>query len=66
LSYGEGSQNAVTTVVGNSPDITTKLLMVFSRYHVTDNLALLGEIQDFSSDAQNNYQALIIGMQLNF
>lgn len=66
LSYGEGSQDAATTVVGSSPDITNELLMVFSRYHVTDNLVLLGEVQDFASDAQNNYQALIIGMQFNF
>src|SRR6056297_670781 len=66
LSYGEGSQNAVTTVVGNSQDITNELLMVFSRYHVTDNLSLLCEVQDFSSDVQSNYQALIIGMQLVF
>lgn len=66
LSYGEGSQNAVITVVGNSPDITNELLMVFSRLKVTENLSLLGEVQDFSSDAQSNYQALIIGMQLTF
>ncbi|MFP8489460.1 porin [Gracilimonas sp. Q87] len=66
LSYGEGSQDAVTTVLGGSPDITNKLLMMFTRYKVTNNLTLLGEIQDFSSDSQNNYQAMIIGMQLNF
>lgn len=66
LSYGEGSQDANTTIVGSSPDITNELLMVFSRYDLTDNLTLLGELQDFSSDAQSNYQALIVGMQLNF
>lgn len=66
LSYGEGSQDAATTAVGSSPDITNELLMIFSRYKLTDNLTLLGELQDFSSDAQNNYQALIIGMQFNF
>jgi predicted porin len=66
LSYGEGSQEAATTIVGSSPNITNKLLMVFTRYKITENLTLLGEVQDFSSDDQNNYQALIAGMQLNF
>ena len=66
LSYGEGSQNAVTTVVGSSPNISNELLMVFSRLKVTENLSLLCEVQDFSSDVQSNYQALIIGMQLVF
>jgi len=66
VSYGEGSQDANSTVVGSSPDITNELLMVFTRHKITDNLSLLGEIQDFTSDAQNNYQAMIFGMQLNF
>lgn len=66
VSYGEGSQDAATTLVGSSPDITNELLMVFSRYKLTDNLVVMGEFQDFSSDAQNNYQAFIIGMQFNF
>lgn len=66
LSYGEGSQSAVTTVVGSSPNIDNELLMVFSRFKVTGSLSILGEVQNFSSDAQSNYQALIIGMQLTF
>jgi len=66
LSYGEGSQDAVTTVLGSSPDITNKLLMGFTRYKITDNLTWIGELQNFESEGQANYQALVLGMQLNF
>lgn len=65
-SYGEGSQDENETVLGSSPEITNKLLMGFTRYQVTDNLTWMGEVQDFESEAQDNYQALILGMQLNF
>ncbi|MCH2449906.1 MAG: porin [Gracilimonas sp.] len=66
VSYGEGSQDAEVTPVGSSPDITNELAMVFGRYAVTNNLKVLVELQDFASEAQNNYQALIVGMRLNF
>ncbi len=66
LSYGEGSQDANQTVVGASPDITNELLMAFFRYNVTDNLVLIGEFQNFASDAQADYVAGILGMQFNF
>jgi len=66
VSYGEGSQDAVSTVLGFSPEITNQLLMGFTRYKVTDNLTWIGELQNFESQAQANYQALVLGMQLNF
>lgn len=66
VSYGEGSQDDASTVLGSSPDITNKLLMGFTRYMLTDNLAWIGELQSFESDAQSNYKALILGMQFNF
>src|SRR6056297_1091444 len=66
VSYGEGSQDAVSTVLGSSPEITNRLLMGFTRYKVTDNLTWIGELQNFESEAQFNYQALVLGMQLNF
>jgi predicted porin len=65
-SYGEGSQDAETTAVGSSPDITNEFAMIFGRYSLTDNLKMMLELQDFASEAQSNYQALIVGMQLNF
>ena len=66
VSYGEGSQDAVSTDVGSSPEITNKLLMGFTRYKVTDNLTWIGELQNFESEGQANYKALVLGMQLNF
>lgn len=66
LSYGEGSQDAASTIFGISPEITNKLLMGFSRYKLTDNLTWIGEIQNFESEVQPNYQALVLGMQLDF
>lgn len=65
-SYGEGSQDAKTTAVGASPEITNELLMVFARFMVTDNLTFMAEFQDFASDAQADYNAFILGMQLGF
>ncbi|WP_372906386.1 porin, partial [Rhodohalobacter sp.] len=65
-SYGEGAQDANTTEIGSSPDITNQLLMVFTRYKLTDQLTLIGEAQNFESDAQANYQAFVAGMQFNF
>jgi hypothetical protein len=66
VSYGEGSQDEASTVLGSSPAVTNTLIMGFTRYMLTDNLTWLGEIQSFESDAQANYKALIMGMQFNF
>jgi len=66
VSYGEGSQDGNSTTVGSSPDIKNTLAMLFVRYTLTDNLSMMGELQDFKSDAQSDYQALIVGMQLSF
>jgi len=65
-SFGEGTQDAKSTAVGSSPDITNTLIMGFLRYNVTNNLTMLAEFQNFESDAQANYNAFVLGMQLNF
>jgi len=65
-SYGEGSQQQGSSPVGSAPDITNKLTMAFARFTMTDNLQLMLELQDFRSEAQANYQAAILGMQLTF
>lgn len=66
VSYGEGSQDAITTAVGSAPDVTNELLMGFSRITVTDNLLFLIEAQSFSSDSQADYAAFILGTQITF
>lgn len=65
-SYGEGEQNEKSTVLGSSPDIKNNLLMIFTRYNITDSLAMIGELQAFSSDAQSDYKGLVLGMQFTF
>ena len=47
VSYGEGSQDAASNVMGSSPEITNKLLMGFTRYKITENLTWIGELQSF-------------------
>ncbi len=65
-SYGEGHQDSETTPVGSSPAIKNQLAMIFARMPVTDNLMVMMELQDFSSDAQADYQAIILGTQFSF
>ncbi|WP_158551617.1 porin [Rhodohalobacter sp. SW132] len=65
-SYGEGSQDSITTDVGSSNEVTNKLLMGFARYSVTDILTLMAEVQTFESESQANYSALILGTQITF
>lgn len=66
VSYGEGSQDAVSTMLGSSPKNANQLLIGFTRYKVTNNLTWISELQNFESGVQANYQALVLGMQLNF
>ncbi|WP_441001334.1 porin [Fodinibius sp. SL11] len=65
-SYGEGNQDSQITPVGSSPEIKNNLAMAFARIPVTDNLMVMIELQDFSSDAQADYQAIILGTQFSF
>lgn len=65
-SYGEGNQDSEITPVGSSPDIKNQLAMAFARTPVTDNLMVMMELQNFSSDAQTNYKAIILGTQFSF
>jgi len=65
-SYGEGDQDTKTTPVGSSPAINNQLAMVFAHMPVTDNLMIMMELQDFSSDAQADYEAIILGTQFSF
>ena len=65
-SYGEGSQDANSTAVGSAGDVTNELLMGFARISVTDNLTFMLEAQSFSSEAQADYSAFILGTQITF
>jgi hypothetical protein len=65
-SYGEGYQQQGNSPVGSAPKVINKLAMAFARFTITDNLQLMIELQDFKSEAQANYQAVILGTQLTF
>lgn len=65
-SYGEGDQDSETTPVGSSPAIKNQLTMIFARMPITDNLMVMMELQNFSSDAQADYQAIILGTKFSF
>jgi len=65
-SYGEGIQDGVTNPFGTFSRNTNQLIMGFTRLAVTDNLTFMAEVQDFSSQAQADYNAFILGAQLTF
>jgi predicted porin len=65
-SYGEGQQDATVSPVGKARDITNKLGMVFVHHQLTPALTVMGEIQDYRSDAQANYNAYVVGAQFDF
>lgn len=66
LSYGEGQQDATITKIGAAKDITNKLGMLFIHHKITPQFSVIGEIQDYQSDAQADYKAYIVGAQLDF
>ena len=65
-SYGEGIQDGVTNPFDTFSRNTNQLIMGFTRLTVTDNLTFMAEVQDFSSQAQADYNAFILGAQLTF
>jgi hypothetical protein len=40
--------------------------MLFAHHKLTPALTLMGEVQDYHSDAQANYKAYVLGAQFNF
>lgn len=70
LSYGEGQQDAEATSagrpVGPARDITNKLGMLFVHHKLTPAFTLIGEVQDYSSEAQADYNAVVVGAQYDF
>jgi hypothetical protein len=66
FSYGEGQQDATITPVGAARDITNKLGMLFVHHKLTPAFTIIGELQDYSSDAQADYNAYVVGAQFDF
>ncbi len=69
LSYGEGDQDAHTSPY-LVPNITNELAMLFVRYKVTENLTVMGELQDYESTTGSvtttDYNAAALGFQFDF
>ena len=65
-SYGEGQQDATTTPVGAALAVTNKLGMVFVHHKLTPAFTVIGELQDYRSDAQAAYNAYVVGAQFDF
>jgi hypothetical protein len=65
-SYGEGQQDATTTLVGTALAVTNKLGTMFVHHKLTPAFTVIGELQDYRSDALAAYNAYIVGAQFDF
>lgn len=57
-SYGQGSDD----LSNNNTDLT----MLFARYEVTNNLTIIGELQNHTNDTNSDYKAGVVGAQFTF
>jgi hypothetical protein len=69
-SYGEGQQDGRVADVNRgldaAADVDNELSMLFVHHQLTPQLRLVGELQDYKSDVQNDYSAVIVGFQFDF
>jgi hypothetical protein len=70
LSYGEGHQDArgadATRGLGAVAEVDNELSMLFVHYQMSAQFRLIGELQDYQSDVQDDYDAIIFGFQFDF
>jgi hypothetical protein len=69
-SYGEGHQDSRiaddTRGLSTAAEVDNELSMLFVHHQLTPQLRLIGELQDYKSDVQNDYSAIIFGFQYDF
>lgn len=69
-SYGEGHQDSKdaddTKGLGAVAEVDNELSMLFVHHQVTPQLRLVGELQEYKSDVQADYSAVIVGFQYDF
>lgn len=69
-SYGEGHQDSRDADASKGLDavdeVDNELSMLFVHYQWTPEFRLVGELQDYKSDVQANYDAIIVGFQYDF
>jgi|TARA_R110002060_G_scaffold71863_1_gene80481 hypothetical protein len=70
ISYGEGQQDsrAADAIKGLDAvaEIDNKLSMLFVHYQMSAEFRLIAELQDYKSDVQANYDAIVLGFQYDF
>ncbi len=70
FSYGEGSQDSRAENTARGLDavdeVTNELGMLFVHYQMSPEFRLVGELQDYKSDVQANYSAIVLGFQYDF
>jgi hypothetical protein len=69
-SYGEGHQDSRAADASKGlvavAEVDNDLSMLFVHHQLTPQLRLVGELQDYQSDVQDNYNAIIVGFQYDF
>jgi hypothetical protein len=69
-SYGEGSQDSrvadASKGLAAAADVDNELSMLFVHYQMSPEFRLVGELQDYQSDVQDDYNAVILGFQYDF
>ena len=69
-SYGEGQQDSREANASNGlvavAEVDNELSMLFAHYQLTPEFRLVAELQDYQSDVQANYDAIVLGFQYDF
>lgn len=69
-SYGEGHQDSRVADASKGlvavAEVDNELSMLFVHHQLTPQLRLVGELQDYKSDVQDNYDAIVVGFQYDF
>lgn len=70
VSYGEGSQDSrdadITRGLAAAADVDNELAMLFVHHQLSEQFRIIGELQDYQSDVQNDYNAIVLGFQFDF
>ena len=68
--HSMNSQNAVyltyTPRVSASAEVDNELTILFVHHQFSKQFRIVGELQDYQSDVQNDYNATILGFQFDF
>jgi predicted porin len=70
ISYGEGQQDSRAADASKGlaavAEVENELSMLFVHYQVSPKFRLVGELQEYKSDVQADYDAIVFGFQFDF